>query len=944
VPQQDLAQAIRAPSDRQQTAVAFGPFRFVPRARQLTRDGATVKLGGRALDLLTVLVENEGEVVGHRELMARVWPGVFVEEVSLRVHIAALRKALDMGKDGPCYLINVPGRGYSLVKTQPLAEDTLPVAPLYALPAAPSNMVGRDDEIQLLCDAVGTEKLITIVGAGGVGKTTVALAAGHTLLPNFGGVVCFVDLSRVAEPNMLAGAVAAAAGIPVNALSPVASLIARFAARRTLLILDNCEHLVAEVSSLAEQLLAGAPELCILATSREALNVRDELVHRLDSLRCPPDDARLSAAELLAFPAVALFVDRLVASGAEIPLDDVHAAIIGGICRKLGGIALAIELAAGRVGALGLRETASRLDNQFSLRWPGRRTAPPRHQTMSATLEWSYNLLSDNERRALRRLAVFTGDFSFDDAAGVVAGDTLTADAVHDAILGLWAKSLTAGPAVAGGRHRLLETTRAYAAQKLGEAGEENDFRRKHAEHFNARLFALEAARSNPVPGVQPPNVDIDNVRGALRWAFGPHGDPQLGAYLSALSAPLWIEKGLFVECAAWMSRARSVLAATGLENSEAELVIQIAAAAATRFSTGFSAHVHEEFVRVLELATRLNDVRWQLFSTLGLWTFVFGEQALERARQCAEIARRSDDSGATAMANWMMGTSEHRLGRLEEGRKHLEFALANDNEKSRRVQLSLTGYDRRIDAMCEYTNLLWLQGFADQAASWRVRAVNEACALGLALPLSTSMTWAAFNRYLTGNDIDDIEQQIVEALEHTRAQDSPGYQGVSLFTLGLCQARRADFDAARPLVMKALELMTEGNHREFHAIARAHLCEAAIDAGRIADARAIMSAIGDEEREYWSKPEVARVRGRMALARGDDAAAQRHFLEAMAIAQTQGALSWELRAVMDLANLRAARGAKQEARESLAKVYDRFTEGFETIDLLRARRLMKEL
>jgi DNA-binding winged helix-turn-helix (wHTH) protein len=382
------AQTTKTSSQHGQEVISFGPFRLYPSERVLKKSDQPVKLGSRAFDILLVLVEHAGEVVGHKELFAKVWPGVFVEEISLRVHIAALRKALDTGEAGARYLTNVPGRGYCFVAptSRELIESVVPAADtsfdaLYHLPPPLARMVGRDETVREVCQKLIAERFVSIVGPGGLGKTTVALAVAHALLIDFRGAVCFVELSPLSDPQLLAGTVASAFGLPVQSQDPIPGLVAHLRGKRVLLILDSSEHLISQAAVVAERLFSDVPDLHILVTSREILRVEGESVHHLSPLESPPDNANLTAAEILNFPAAKLFVERAASSGAPTQLRDSDAPIVGNICRRLGGIALAIELAAGRVGAYGLGEIAKLLDSQFALRWPGRRTAPPRHQT-----------------------------------------------------------------------------------------------------------------------------------------------------------------------------------------------------------------------------------------------------------------------------------------------------------------------------------------------------------------------------------------------------------------------------------------------------------------------------------------------------------------------------------------------------------------------------------
>jgi DNA-binding winged helix-turn-helix (wHTH) protein len=403
------------PTAQSRDAISFGPFSLIAGERLLTRDGVPVELGARALDVLITLVSRPNEVVSKKDLLDRVWPDVTVEESSLRFALAGLRKALGDGQNGARYITTLAGRGYCFVA--PIsrsggrrAVETAPVSfPHANLPARLTRMVGRDDDVLRISTQLAASRLVTIVGAGGIGKTTAAIAIGHHLLEPFAGAVLFVDLAMLSDPNLVATAAASMLGLSVQSSDAAPSLIAHLRDKRILLILDTCEHLIESVATLVAGVFEAAPQVHILATSREALQVEGEHVYRLEPLACPPDGEALTAEAAQTFPATRLFMERAAASGAHLDLNDADAAIIVAICRKLDGVALAIELAARRVEAYGLQQTAALLDQRLTLLWVGPRTAPPRQKTLQATLDWSYGLLSDLERLVLRRLAVFVG-------------------------------------------------------------------------------------------------------------------------------------------------------------------------------------------------------------------------------------------------------------------------------------------------------------------------------------------------------------------------------------------------------------------------------------------------------------------------------------------------------------------------------------------------------
>jgi DNA-binding winged helix-turn-helix (wHTH) protein len=384
--------------------LSFGPFNLLVRERLLTRAGIPIELGARAFDILIVLTSTPNEVVSKKDLIARVWPDVVVEEGSLRFHMINLRKALGDGKDGARYITTLPGRGYCFVA--PVAQagasrDDMPggaaAFPHANLPNHHDRMVGRDDDILKLSKQIITSRLVSIVGSGGVGKTTVAIAVAHQLLGTFRGAVLFVDFGMLSDPNLVTPGVASMVGLAVGSDDVRPSLMAYLRDKRILLILDTCEHLIDAVAALVAGIIEAAPQIRILATSREALRIDGERVYRLDALGCPPDDPDMKVEAVLAFPATQLFLERAAASGVRLDISDADAQIVASICRKLDGVALAVELAARRIETYGLPQTAALLDQHLTLEWQGSRTAPPRQKTLQATLDWSFGLLTDPE-------------------------------------------------------------------------------------------------------------------------------------------------------------------------------------------------------------------------------------------------------------------------------------------------------------------------------------------------------------------------------------------------------------------------------------------------------------------------------------------------------------------------------------------------------------------
>jgi predicted ATPase/DNA-binding winged helix-turn-helix (wHTH) protein len=476
--------------------VSFGPFRLIPAQRLLLEGDKPVRLGSRALDILIALLDRPGELVSKEEIMARVWPNTFVEGANLTVHVAALRRALSDGQAGNRFVINIPGRGYRFVAPinlvhDPIANATPVLAAKHAhnLPAGATRLIGRADTVKTLTAQLYANRLLTIIGPAGIGKTAVALAVAEEQIPNYEHGVWLIDLAPLGEPSMVPSELASALGIEVRSDNPLPTVIAMLREKQMLLLLDNCEHVVGAAAALTAGVLRGAPRLRILATSREPLRTEGEHVHRLMPLESPPIGTRLSADEALKFPAAQLFVERAGATMNEFEPDGAEAGIVVEICRKLDGIPLAIELAAARVEAFGVQGLADRLDDRMRLLTSGRRTALPRHHTMSAALDWSFGLLDEAEQKIMRRIAIFAGSFTLRAAGMVTADATHPESEIVEIVTALVAKSLISVDfAETEPRLRLLETTRAYALSKLAESGESEMLSRRHAEYYRDLL------------------------------------------------------------------------------------------------------------------------------------------------------------------------------------------------------------------------------------------------------------------------------------------------------------------------------------------------------------------------------------------------------------------------------------------------------------------------
>jgi predicted ATPase/DNA-binding winged helix-turn-helix (wHTH) protein len=459
----------------------FGPYAFHLRQRLILDGDRPLRMGGRALDILQVLVERAGRVVKKEQLIALVWPTSVVEEINLRVHIAALRRALGDGENGQRYIVNVPQCGYSFiapVRCDPVAQVVFEglQTPLHNLPARLTAVAGRDALVGGLVRQMPLCRLMTITGAAGVGKSTVALRVAELLLQYYRDGVWLLDLSLIDDDTPLLDHLLRTLGTDLSGLST----------RHALLLLDNCDPRREACRAAVEILLDAAPRLSILASSREALQVGLETLQCVPPLAIPKRAATTCINDAMNHASVQLFVSRTRARQHDFHLREQDVSAVLAICRQLDGLPLAIELAAAQIDALALVGLQAQMAHGLQVLSHGRRTAVARHQSMQAALDWSYERLSEQEQRALQRLSVFKMAFTLEAALAVISCPQLASPRLAAIIESLAQKSLlTVERGSHAGRYRMLNTTRCYAREQLERSGEGIELERRHARYIN---------------------------------------------------------------------------------------------------------------------------------------------------------------------------------------------------------------------------------------------------------------------------------------------------------------------------------------------------------------------------------------------------------------------------------------------------------------------------
>jgi len=941
---------------------SFGPFILVPERQSLTKAGATVRIGSRALEILAALVERPGELVSKTQLVSRAWPNTFVEESNLKVTVAALRRALGDAPGDAQYIATISGRGYRFVSTVRVSWEGDTSVPIPAgaagtrrnnLPVSTTRLVGRGDALTSALHALEGSRLLTIVGPGGIGKTRLALAAAERLSTGFEDGIWFVDLASVNDEALVPTSIAAALGLRVHSANIEAAITAYAADREMLLILDNCEHLIEASAACAERLLATAPRVRIVATSREALRIGEEQIYRLPPLETPPRGRDLSAAEALAFPAVELFVERAAKSFTGFELDDSDAPAIAEICRRLDGLALAIELAAPRLDAFSARELLDLLADQSHL--SGLRSGHSRHHTLAATLDWSYSLLAEPERVLLQRLSVFAGAFSLESACAV------TVDAGHPrsecmhGVASLVARSLISTErGDLGTQYRLLYTTRRYAQEKLDASGESEALRQRHAEHLLVLAERAEAEwKIRPTAQwLSEYGSKVDDIRNALGWAFSERHSIILGVGLTVAAIPFFEHLSLVEEC-----RLRvEVALATSLapfRSARDDMKLHLALGTALLHTRGPLPDVETAWTTALGHAEALDDVEYQLRCLWGLcdyctWTGNH-HKTLDMAERIRRLATDRGDGAARNNVERQTGTALRYLGKLTGARRHLERMIAGYVPPVTRSDIARFQLDPRSAARGTLANIAWLRGYPEKAVAIAGCQLEEARAAQHALALCNALVHTSCPIALWTGDLAGAERMLAGVEAHMAEH------AMTIWT-AMARCLRADWllqsgDAAGLAMMRgALEELDAAGFRMrcpyYAGVYAAGLGEHGdVAAGLTAIEAAI--ALSTSTGEFWCVPELLRIKAELLHRQGAGRSIQARdaiYRQALYLARQQGAVAWELRLATALAEDWLYRGNGAKAGEILAPVYRRFREGFDTGDLIRARRLLDRL
>ena len=940
--------------DSQARKVAcFGPFRLFSAARLLLKDDRPVSMGGRAFDILLALTERPGEVIDRRRLIARAWPETIVEEANLRVNVAHLRKVLGQTEGGPRYVTNVQGRGYCFVapvkwlEGEDLSQRDVSIALAPPdLPALPERMVGRGRTVSALVSRLASRRFVSIVGPGGIGKTTVAIAVAHAVAVDFAGAVFFVDLGALTNGDVVATAVASALKCVIQTQDPVADIVAFIEGKRVLLVFDNCEHVIAAVTAIASHIFKANPDAYLLTTTREVLRVDGETVTLLSPLETPAEsDFQLTATECLAWAAVQLFMDRAAASGHNGELSDKDAPIVAEICRQLDGMPLAIGLAASRVGAYGIEGVARLVDRRIRVLLRGRRNTLPRDQTLSTLLDWSFNLLTDEEKTVLHCLSGFVGIFTL-EAAQAVAGDEVDIPRVLESLVDKSLVSIHSHNKISC--YRLLDTTRDCAAVELTKSGKEQEVAERHATYFMS--LALDTGGSSEGNFTVAPSLHLGNLRKALHWSFSDGGDANIAVALCANSMPLFLTLSLLVECREWCEHAILKMTETH-HGTTRELALQEAFAIASYHTRGNSDALQAALHRGLELAGEIGDYQRQLRLLAGL-NLTLGKLgdfvgALAIAKRFAQMVNEFGTRQEIVAADWMLGTGYHLVG--DQGAAHRHYKQSfEDAALSVPVHVDDFGYDHRMRAMVGLARTSWLRGLPEQALRVAREAIDESECRGHPPTLCTCLLYS-IPVFLWSNDLRGAELLIDRLVDLAPRHSLRAHEAGGLALRGELMIERGEIHAGVEILRKALYALQAA---EFHIVenaSRRAFCKGLALSGNAAEALAsidVMLRISERHGGAYDTPRLLLTRAEilLSLPQADLSGAEEAMLRSLMIARTQSALGWELQAAIALAKLRMAQGKVARAKPVLESAYRQFTEGFATPDLRTASQLLCEL
>ncbi len=935
----------------------FGEVEFVPHRQMLRHKNVYLTPGSRSLDLLELLVSKSGEVVSKDELIAFAWPESPMKSTNLKVAISALRKVLPALPSGLPYIATVQGRGYRFVaRVEISADDTgIDADPKEYPPGAMPmivDLVGRDQQVSELTAMLADERFVTVVGPAGVGKTTLAVAVALELKASFRDGVRFADLAVIDEAQQVVPVVAAALGSVTNTTNVLAEAIEAIRHKHTLLVLDNCEHVLSSASLIADHLRSVVPSLVILATSREPLRARHESVYRLPALEFPSEADQVDSVSALDYSAVRLFVRRAFeANGYR--FEDVDASAVAAICRRLDGIALAIELAVAHFDGSNAQSLLRLLDVDLEPLNVTREGRVRRHQTLLATLEWSYRILSRSEARLFRELSVFTGHFSLEDIVGIASDDGGAIETVTSLAQSLVSKSMVSQIYQGGElRYRLLDIMRGFAGGALKNEGEQYAVLMRFSRYLLRVFEAAEAewqwrARRDWTASY---GKRVNDLRKAIEWLFGDGGDPELGVRLTAAAIPLWDELSTVGESRSRVERALQFEEAELPHDLRLRMKLLASYGNGLNFSDHLGAEVDDAWRECYRLAVEIDDAEFQLRALWGhavLQTFSGRHlQALATLEQFEDTAELRGEISALPDGKRFKHITQFYTGDITGAQKGLEVLVGNFGDDAAPTRMSRFQIDRLVGLRVALAFPMWIRG--DHAGALRItqQALDRASALEHMVSEANALAQAAIPLTMRSGDIERARRLILTLKRGVELRDLAIWDPV-------CQFYQAavgclDDDEA------SLDIM----HREARRIVRngflvrvpmylTVIAEAALKFGRpelAIKSLAEASEHAERQSEHWYDAEILRVKGLLLWREEKIVDAEAMLRAAIACARRQGALTFELSSTTALARMLGHVGRGAEGLTLLEPVYRRVDAHAPSTDVRLAGRVLRSL
>jgi predicted ATPase len=934
---------------RDDRGVVFGNYRIFPELRLLLKNGSKVDLTARAFDVLWILVKARGEVVTKDELIEQVWAGSIVEENNLQTHISAIRRALKQDRS----LISTDfGRGYRLAL--PAAARTNPGSTTKKLespnlPSPLTTLLGRDSELHDLQQLITANRLTTITGPGGIGKTRLAVEAGRCLLASFSGRVHLVEMGMIGERDNIWPAIARTLGVEASDVGLTAESRVALRSQRLLLIIDNCEHLTEAIAGAVEALLRAGEGVHICITSQEPFGTQGEQIYRIRPLAVPPADASTMDA-VLTHAAAQLFVERSLSYTRDSQFDDATAFEIAAICRQLDGVPLALELAAARVPTLGVRGVLDGLSDRFRLLTAGQRSALPRHKTLRATVEWSHRLLDESERTLFRRLAVFPAGFTVEAAHCVSGPDIEDQWRIIDLLGNLVGKSLlhldVSAPTP---RYRFLETIRLYALEQLADSGETDLTARRHAFYFQriSEQAVADWKRQATADWRHVYRGYVDDVRAALKWAFSENGEKEMGVRTLQNSIPFWVEFSLLDECRRWVSLALDKHGVTETAGTHDEMVLRAALGTSLTWARGPVAETRAAWSRALDLARELGDTEIELRAHYGLWLFSLRtghfSEALRFATEMMLLAKEAKDDEAFATAQRLAGVSHSASGYHTEGRALIERAIAWF-EQNRPQSAFRFSHDQHALGLAFLARILWVQGYITDAVKTANLGVERAVALDHASTLCCALAEGLCMVSALNKDLDALEKATQDL---TRTASRYGLQVWKaygeIFELWAMMQHKEKPAPGR--ITSVIRLLDEMHFNLWYTPFVADVLRSCESPG--GSMWASFRPPVDSEDGHWAMPEFLRIEAEADLERnaGRLESTVEHRLEkALALAHERGACSWELRVATTLARLLITDNRRDQAQILLRSTIASLPTNNESNGLRTASAILNEL